>query len=165
MLLAVGPGFSRVPSVTAVRSAAMHCVPAAHPGNASIVGTIELPPEAAPGNIFIGVFGESIPQCAPVAYKYMHNVGSSTLAIHDVPPGRWVVIAVAESRAAGGSPVLLGSQREAVTVTSGGTTRVRLRLRGQGPIDPPLAIALAARLTGDPDPASVRQRRVLPAVA
>ena len=143
LLIAVGPRFSRIPSAAAVHGAGLSAVPDWQPGGSSIVGTIELPPEAAPANVFVCVFRESVPQCAPVAHEFLPNSGSSRLAIHNVPPGRATVIAAAESQTDTDGPILLDARP--VQVTPGTTTRVHLRLRRLRPTDPPWAISLASR--------------------
>lgn len=163
LFVALGPRFGRVPAVDAVRGAESPIVHSGPPTRPSIVGTIVVPPEVAPANVFVGVFREPVPQCGPVAHQYLHEVGSSRIAIHNVPPGRWVLVAVAESKAGPGRPVLLSTQRLPVTVTPRGPARMRLTLRRPEPTDPPLAVSLATRHVGT-DTVPV-PRRVLRAAA
>lgn len=141
LLIAVGPRFSRIPSVAAVHGAGLSAVPDRQPGGSSVVGTIELPPEAAPANVFVCVFRESVPQGAPVAHQFLPNSGSSRLALHDVPPGRYTVIAAAEAQNGADVPILLGARP--VQVIPGTAARVHLRPRRPWPTDPPWAVSLA----------------------
>lgn len=167
LFVALGPEYGRVPAADAVRGADLASVHTGPPTGPSIVGSVEVPPEVAPANVFVGVFSESVPQCAPVAHEYLHEVGSSRLAIHGVPPGNWVLITVAESKTGTGETVLLGAQRHHVAVTPGGPARVRLKVRHPVPTDPPVAVSLAGKLAeADPVPAPRRDRaalRVVPA--
>lgn len=163
LLVAVAPDFCRVPSIEALRNAGMHCAPVPPPDGESITGTIELPPDAAPANILVGVFHDAIPQRCPAAHQYLHHVGSSRLAIHGVPPGRWFVLAVAEhlEPVRFGGQVLIGTLREQVVVSPGSTTRVQLRMRNVSPTDPPLVITLARQLSHNSGPAGFPQRDAL----
>jgi AraC-like DNA-binding protein len=139
LLVAVGPRFSRIPSHGALRGRDVPPLPG--PGAVPVTGTVELPPAAAPADVVVCVFGELVPQGAPVAYAFLPDAGSSRFAIPDVPAGRWVVIAVASPKSGVDLPVLLDTVT--VPVTPGGAT-VRLRLRAPRPTDPPLAISLAS---------------------
>ncbi len=140
LLVAVGPRFSRIPPLSALRGRDVPAVP--DPGAASVIGTVELPPEAAPADIVVCVFRELVPQGAPVAYAFLPDVGSCRFEIPDVPAGEGVVIAVASPKSGVDLPVLLATGT--VPVTPGGAA-VRLRLRAPRLTDPPLAISLASR--------------------
>ncbi|GHF98734.1 AraC family transcriptional regulator [Amycolatopsis bullii] len=141
LLLAVSPDFHRVPPAEALPGA--NGLPVQ--GAASMSATVDLPAEAAPANVLVGLFAERIPQCGPVAYAAQAGVGSTRLTISDVPPGRWTVLAVAEGAHGGGAEsIYLGTVRQPVAVSPGGATRVYLRLRELQPTDPPIAITLAS---------------------
>lgn len=167
LLVAVAPDFCRVPSLEALRRAGKHCVPGPQDGTASLTGSIELPPEAAPANILVGIFADRVPQSGPVAYKYLREVGSSRLDIHDIPAGRWNVVAVAERAGveATGESILIGSLPQPVSIAPGRTGRLRLRMRELRPTDPPMAITLASPMSIEPDLGGATQLRALPAVA
>ncbi|MGW5744276.1 helix-turn-helix transcriptional regulator [Amycolatopsis sp. NPDC003861] len=136
LLLAVSPDFHRVPPAEALPGA--NGLPVQ--GAASMSATVDLPAEAAPANVLVGLFAERIPQCGPVAYAAQTGVGSTRLTISDVPPGRWTVLAVAE----GAESIYLGTVRQPVAMSPGGATKVYLRLRELQPTDPPIAITLAS---------------------
>ncbi|MGW3993954.1 helix-turn-helix domain-containing protein [Amycolatopsis sp. NPDC004772] len=136
LLLAVSPDFHRVPPAEALPGA--NGLPVQ--GAASMSATVDLPAEAAPANVLVGLFAERIPQCGPVAYAAQAGVGSTRLTISDVPPGRWTVLAVAE----GAESIYLGTVRQPVVVSPGGATKVYLRLRELQLTDPPIAITLAS---------------------
>ncbi|GAB3463649.1 helix-turn-helix domain-containing protein [Actinophytocola sediminis] len=155
-LVALGPGLAHLPAPSAIPPA----VHSGWTGGGSVLATVEVPPAAAPADVFVGVFRDAVPQCAPVAHELVHRVGSSRIAVRDVPPGRWTVIAVARPRS-GGS---LLCRHGPVTVTQGGTVRVPVRLRSPEPTDPPLAISLAPRSAQEATPV-VPVARTLRAVA
>ncbi|MCX6465561.1 MAG: AraC family transcriptional regulator [Pseudonocardiales bacterium] len=145
LLLAIAPHFQRLPSLEALRDAGRGC--AGKPrGNASITARIDLPVDQAPGNLLVGVFAETIPQCGPVAFTGLQRTRSATVTLENVPPGRWLVLAAAEHPTAdGGHALSFGSLRQPVTVTGDENVPVRVRARALQPTDPPIAITLAAR--------------------
>jgi AraC family transcriptional regulator len=166
LLVAVAPDFHHLPPLEVLRRAGKQCVKLPGEGG-SIAGTIELPPGSTPANVLIGVFAESIPQCGPVAYEALPNAGSSRLAIHDVPAGRWIVIAVAEhsGETSPSEGTYIGTVRQPITVSPGGTSTVRLHMRGLKPTDPPIAITLASQLSSETGRAGVRHLSAVPAAA
>jgi AraC-like DNA-binding protein len=142
LLIAVGPRFSRTPSLAVLDGAVVR---AAEPGGASVVGTVALPPAAAPANVFVCLFRERVPQRGPVAYDALPNVGSARFAIRGTPAGDCTVIAVAEGQIDSEGPrILFGASP--VLVTPGGAAVVHLRLRAPRPTDAPLAISLSTRV-------------------
>lgn len=153
LFIAVGPKFSRMPSLRALRETTSDT----RPGNASIAGAIELPRGAVPANVLICVFREQVPRCAPVAHELLPNSGSGRFTIRGLPPGHCTVIAVAESQSETSDPILFAASP--VRVIPGGTTFVRLRLRKPLPIDPPLAVSLAGRVAANTDRTAARDRR------
>lgn len=145
LLLAVAPHFQRLPSLEALRDAGRACAGVPR-GNASITARIDLPGDRPPGDLLVGVFAESIPQCGPVAFTGLQRTRSATVTLHNVPPGQWLVLAAAEHPTADGGTVLsFGTQRHPVTVTGDEAQSVMVRARELRPTDPPIAITLAAR--------------------
>ncbi|HYN93821.1 MAG TPA: AraC family transcriptional regulator [Pilimelia sp.] len=145
LLVAVAPRFQRLPSLAALREAGKRCGIQAT-GAGVIAGRVQLPAGIPPANVLIGVFGESLPQCAPVAFTGMSQTGSADFTITGVPAGRWHLIAVAE-HGDGASPAsyLLGTAGYPLTITSDERVRVTVGMRGLRHTDPPIAITLAAQ--------------------
>ncbi|MEJ3747493.1 AraC family transcriptional regulator [Actinomycetes bacterium KLBMP 9797] len=146
LLLAISPRFQRMPSLEALREAGKSCARVHPHGGASIVARIQMPPDVTSGRVLVGVFGEAIPQCAPVAFTGASDVASTELTIRNVPAGRWVVIAVAEHPT--GAPAAFSRcvSRYPVTILRDETAVVDLRLQTLQPTDPPIAITLASQL-------------------
>lgn len=145
LLLAIAPHFQHLPSLEALRDAGRGC--AGKPrGNASITARIDLPGDRPPGDLLVGVFAESIPQCGPVAFTGLQRTRSATVTLENVPPGRWLVLAAAEHAAPDrGSVLSFGALRQPITVTGDESQSVWVRARALRPTDPPIAITLAAR--------------------
>lgn len=145
LLVAVSPDFRQVPSTEELRRAGRSPAGVRPASGGSIAGLLQVPPELAPANVLVGVFADSIPQCGPVAFATLPNVGSTELVLSNVPEGEWTVLAVAQRAGDGGEPgeVYIGRLRKRVTVTTGLVTRVALRMRVVEPTDPPIAITLA----------------------
>jgi len=145
LLVAVSPDFRQVPSTEELRRAGRSPAGVRPASGGSIAGLLQVPPELAPANVLVGVFADSIPQCGPVAFVTLANVGSTELVLSNVPEGEWTVLAVAQRAGDGGEPgeVYIGRLRKRVTVTTGLVTRVALRMRVVEPTDPPIAITLA----------------------
>ena len=141
MMLAVSPEFQRLPTPELVRQAERSCGAA---GGGSVDCAVELPRSAGRVDFLVGVFADSIPQCAPVAYHTGSASRTVRVTVHDVPEGRWTVIAVACR--AGALPLLLGASRQRIAVTRGRTAPVTVRLRDLVPTDPPIAVTLVSRL-------------------
>jgi len=146
LLLAISARLQRLPSLQALRDAGSGCVRPHPHGGASIVARIAMPPGAT-GNVLVGVFGESIPQCAPVAFAGASDAGSTELTVRNVPPGRWVVIAAAEHPTASQLTFSRGMARYPVTIVCDETVPVDVRLRSLEATDPPIAITLASRIS------------------
>lgn len=165
LLLAIAPHFQHLPSLAALRDAGRGC--AGKPrGNASITARIDLPGDRPPGDLLVGVFAESIPQCGPVAFTGLQRTRSATVTLENVPPGRWLVLAAAEHPAPGrGSVLSFGALRQPITVTGDGSQSVWVRARALRPTDPPIAITLAARDDRPDSPGAGAGLRHLAAVA
>ncbi|OZM71927.1 AraC family transcriptional regulator [Amycolatopsis antarctica] len=146
LLVAVSPGFQRLPALEALRNAGVGCARPQSDGG-SIVGRIEMPTGSMPATVLVGVFPDMIPQRGPVAFKGMPKVGSTELIINNVPDGRWVVIAAAEHQAAPGVPTAfsLGMISEPVTISAGAVANADIRMRALQPTDPPIAFTLAGQ--------------------
>lgn len=167
LLVAVAHNFHRFPSLEVLRGVGRTCVSVPTAAGGSIVGTLQLPREAATANVLVGVFADVIPQCGPVAFTGLRNGGSAELAINNVPAGSWTVIAVAEPGNGGSESgeAYIGIVRQPVTVATGRESRITLRMRAVTTTDPPIAITLASRAALNSDRISVRRRTALRAVA
>lgn len=144
LLLAVAPHFQRLPSLTALQEAGENCA-SATTGSSSITARVELPPELPPGDLLVGAFAEAIPQCGPVAFTGLQRTRSTTVTLHNVPPGHWLIIAAAAHPTGDhGSTLSFGALREPLWVGSRESVPVRLRARALQATDPPIAITLAA---------------------
>ncbi len=158
LLLAIAPHFQRLPSLEALRDAGRGC--AGRPrGNASITARIDLPIHQQPGNLLVGVFAETIPQCGPVSFTVLQHARSATVTLDNVPPGRWLVMAAAEHP---GGEMSFGALRQPVTVTGDENVPVRVRARALQATDPPIAITLAARAERPTSPGAGRTAAVRP---
>jgi AraC-like DNA-binding protein len=147
LLVALAPNFRRLPSLQLIRSAGRGCA-SLRAGNGVINGRIELPRGAPNANVLIGVFGDPVPQCGPVAFTGRMNTGSTDIEIHEVPDGDWYVLAIAEH--APGTPAAafsVSAMRNSVPVRAGRPVYVPLTMRAPQPIDPPIAITLAGKPT------------------
>lgn len=143
LMLAIAPHFQRVPSLEALRDAGRGCA-SAHSGTATISARVDLPAGLPPANLLVGVFGETIPQCGPVAYSGLPSTGSATVTLEHVPAGRWVVLAAAQHIGLDGRPTLsFGALRQPLVVGDDQSLGVRIRARALEPTDPPIAITLA----------------------
>lgn len=166
LLVAVAPDFHRLPPLAELRRAGKSCVSLGPAFGGSIVAALQLPPEAAPANMLIGVFGSRIPQNGPVAYTAMSNSGSTEATMTNVSAGEWTVIAAAEPVTGDeAGEMYVGTVRRPVTVVTGRVSRVSLRMRKVTPLDPPIAITLA---TGSPSSrmrSRAQRRSALRAVA
>ena len=144
LLLAVAPHFQQLPSPEALRDAGRSRLPSPQ-GTASITVRVDLPGDRPPGDLFVGVFAESIPQRGPVAFTGLPGTRSATVTLDGVPPGRWLVLAgAAHPTGSGGSVLSFAAQRRPVTVTGSGSYPASVRARELQPTDPPIAITLAA---------------------
>lgn len=146
LVLAMGPGFQRFPSPGHLHDA-VHERAGARPGAGRITVRVEPGPGMRNLDLVVGAFREAIPQSGPVAFAEVHRTGPTTLTLHDVPPGRWHVLAAAEEErgADGGHAMAFGGLRAPVVVTGDEEVRTRLRIRSRRPTDPPLAFTLASR--------------------
>lgn len=147
LLAAVGPGFHRLPTEETARAAKQESPPVTGP-TGSLTGTLELPPGVRPATVLVGVFDSRIPQGEPVACQLWAGTGPPSLAVANVPPGRWAVLAVAGCAAGATTPggVIIGFSDRMVTVSAGRTSRVDVRLRRPHPTDPPIAMMVAPPL-------------------
>ncbi|WP_344972353.1 hypothetical protein [Salinactinospora qingdaonensis] len=145
--MGIAPNFQRLPTFETIHRLKELCG-ADRPGCGTITGTLALPSSVTPSTVLVGVFDSPIPQSAPVAFQVLTGPEFTRLAITGVPPGRWTVIAVAESTAAtpAAETLLVGTLRSPVTVASGGISRASLQLRELRPTDPPIAVTLAPQL-------------------
>lgn len=139
LLMAVSPGFRRLPSASLPHRADGG-------GAGTVLGRIAPPPGLPAANLLVGVFPEAIPQCGPVAFVTGTGVRSATdVEITGVPDGDWTVIAVAEHPCGTGKSVFsVGTAPCVVDTRSGVPTGLRLRMRALRPTDPPIAVTLAA---------------------
>ena len=147
LLVALSPDFRRLPPLSLVRGAGRGCASGVA-GDGVVRGRVEFARGAAPANVLVGVFAESVPQCGPVAFTGLMNTGSADIEIRGVPDGDWVVIAIAEQ--VGVDPATafsIASVRQPVAVRAGRPVYVPLVMRAPQPIDPPIAITLASRPT------------------
>lgn len=146
LLVAVSPDFHQLPSLEELRRAGKSCVAVRPAMGGAIAGVLQLPPGIGPANVLVGVFADSIPQCGPVAFTALPNVGSTEIALNNVPAGEWTVIAAAERAGGRSAPgdVYIGRLRKPVSVTAGRVTRIAMRMRKVEPTDVPIAITLAA---------------------
>lgn len=146
LLVAVSPDFHQLPSLEELRRAGKSCVAVRPAIGGAISGVLQLPPGIGPANVLVGVFADSIPQCGPVAFTALPNVGSTEIALNNVPAGEWTVIAAAERAGGRSAPgdVYIGRLRKPVSVTAGRVTRIAMRMRKVEPTDVPIAITLAA---------------------
>lgn len=145
LLVAVAPDFHQLPPLIELRRAGKSCVGLSPAIGGSIVATLQLPLEAAPANILVGVFGCRIPQNGPICYTAISKSGSAEATVSNVPAGEWTVIAAAEpvsGQEAG--EMYIGTMRGPVTVATGHVSRMTLRMRKVTPLDPPIAITLAS---------------------
>lgn len=137
LLLAVSPGLTRLPPVPALAAMAAPC---GGPGNGAVTARISLPPGVPSARVLIGLFGEPVPQCRPVAYGGLASARTGDhVTVHGVPPGRWSVLTVAEHAGA----VSIGTRPVPVTVTQDGHAIVTTALRAPRPTDAPVAVTLA----------------------
>lgn len=143
LLMAIAPHYQRLPSPQALREAGMRDASPAGTGG-SIKVSIEMPPGTEPGNVLVGAFAERIPQCGPVAFTATSNALSANIELTDVPPGRWTVLAAAESHDTACPSFCLGTAGRSVTVGRGETVPVHIPMRPLQPTDPPIAITLAS---------------------
>ncbi|SDJ97791.1 AraC-type DNA-binding protein [Actinopolyspora mzabensis] len=145
LMIATATDFFRLPAPGAMgeESHAEHVRDGSY-GDSTVEGTIELPCDLAPANVFVGLFDSTIPQSAPLAYEYITHTGTTRMALNDVPSGRWSVLAVAQhvDRSSGREQLHISGPTPVSSVPHR-TSRVRLRLRPLTPTDPPIAVSLA----------------------
>ena len=168
LLLAVSPGFQRLPSLSALRDAGRNCVNPTATGEGTIDCRIELPPGAPIGTVLVGAFADAIPQRAPVAFTGAPDGRSAQhLTLRNVPAGTWTLIAAAEHLGGGSEPasLLRSSVQGEVTITGDEHVTVDLRLRPLQATDAPIAITLASRRDGAVARRAVAEIRHLQAVA
>jgi AraC family transcriptional regulator len=165
LLVAVAPHLQRMPTLGAVRAAGSGCARMEPVGDGSVSARLELPAEAAPANILVGVFADRVPQCGPVAFGGLTAARSGMVTLNGVPKGDWTVIAVAD-HVAGSKPAFSVATAE---FRSFGAVRepsfVSLDMRAPQPIDPPIAITLATRPSTLTPRTAVAMRSHLRAVA
>lgn len=145
LLVALAPHFRKLPSLEALRAAALGS-DGRQRGGGTITARIEVPVGVRPGTIMVGVFGDSIPQCGPVAFTTVVDTRSTTVAVGNVPAGSWYVLAVGEHPTGDPSaPVMLsfGARTSSVTLSSDGTGLARVRMRPLSAAVPPIAFTLA----------------------
>lgn len=154
LLAAVGPGFGRMPSCELAMTAKW---PTTGRPTGSIVGDIQIPDDAVPADVLIGVFDSVVPQREPVACQALRRAGSSEVFIQNVPRGRWYVIAIAAPSPAmpGCEPHLLGVSR-AVVVSPGRTAAAHVQMHTPRLTDPPIATLIA------PPPTARRHQFIAP---
>jgi AraC family transcriptional regulator len=150
MLLAIAPRFQHLPSPDVLEEPCSAHVARRQASDATVRARVELP-AGGTTHLVIGVFDESVPQCAPVAWTSVRRTGTDTVTIPAVPAGRWHVLAAAESVGDRGERTLSVAARRPITVGGDAESHVRLRMRPLLPIDPPFAISLA----GGDDPIAV----------
>ncbi|MCT2586821.1 helix-turn-helix transcriptional regulator [Actinophytocola gossypii] len=154
LLLAVAPGFARLPPLRALRVPARPVRTATSRVAATITGTLAMPARLAPANVLVGVFDDRIPQRGPVAFQALRATDGSRFEISHVPPGRWTLLAVAE-RHDRTAPPHIAAPTDQVTTAPGANTTVHVELRSLRPTDPPIAITLSS-----PSAAADRHLRV-----
>jgi AraC-like DNA-binding protein len=160
LLIALSPTFQRIPSLDALAAAGIDCARPQQQGGA-LIGQLEMPDERT-WQTLVGVFGDPVPQCGPVAFTAFKHTGSSDLIINNIPPGTWTVIAAAEC--VEDRDFTVGTVRTPITVTHDETVTVNIRMRTRQPADPPIAITLASGISavrGD----AVRTLHALPKAA
>ncbi|WP_116044973.1 helix-turn-helix transcriptional regulator [Amycolatopsis palatopharyngis] len=145
LLVAVATDFHRVPSIMDLDRlrVANGGVRAAMGG--SISGTLHLPDNADLAPVFVGVFGNSIPQRGPVTFTSAPSGGTAEVTMNNIPAGDWTVIATAQGASPDAEPgeIYAGRSRRPVPVVAGRVTRVAVQLRKVTRLDPPIAITLA----------------------
>jgi AraC family transcriptional regulator len=144
LLIALSPGFQRIPSLDAIRAAGIDCARPQREGGA-LIGQLEMPDDRT-WHTLVGVFGDPIPQCGPVAFSAMTLTGSSELIINNIPPGNWTVIAAAQHAGdrSTAADFTVGTVRKPLTITHDETVTVDIQMRTRQPTDPPIAITLAS---------------------
>jgi AraC family transcriptional regulator len=147
LMVAVAPQFRRVPSLATLREVGEQAeIPVQRAG--TIAGRVELPPGANPATVFVGVFGEAVPQGSPVVFTAVSANRSSEFELRGVPEGQWNVVAVAQhSSPSGELTYSVSGRRPAVDVRARTTAQVRIGLRPPRLTDPPIAVTLATRTT------------------
>jgi len=144
LLLAVAPHFQQLPSRAALQAAA--AAQSAEPDACSATVQVRavLDDDLRPADLVVGVFADSVPQCAPVAWTAVSGTGTATVPVPGVPAGRWTVLAAAEHRRPDGSVVpLIGALRSSFTIGDHEEALLRLRMRALRPSDPPFAVTFA----------------------
>ncbi|MFC5064229.1 helix-turn-helix transcriptional regulator [Actinomycetospora atypica] len=160
-LLAISSEYSRIPSVEVLEHAA-----GPGPGAASLsVGVVGA---GDAGRVAVGVFGGPVPQGAPVALAPV-PAGGTGAVLEGLPPGRWVVLAVAGD-GTDGAVTSFASCRVEVRAHEDVVPPVELHLGMPQPIHAPLAVSLLDPARGMPGPVpmgslAVAGRRHLRAVA
>ncbi|WP_410569648.1 helix-turn-helix transcriptional regulator [Amycolatopsis sp. cmx-4-61] len=166
LLVAHSAYFRRLPALRSLREAGSTCA-SLQDGNERLAVRLQFPNGAAPANVLVGVFADSVPQSGPVAFGGLADAESADLTIHGVPEGTWTVIAVADHgagrRPAGGPAFTIGTAT--ATVTPFEPSEVAIRLRPPALTDPPIAITLASRRTPGSQQMLAASRAHLRAVA
>ena len=144
LLAASGPGFRRLPPYQLAKFG-RNDKPSNEEGpTGSILGSIHIPAESVPADVLIGVFDSLVPQKAPVACHALGGAGTTVVFIHNVPTGRWHVIAMAMRSVNGmeAETLVLSANRDPINVVEGQVSVVDLELRPPSPTDPPIAITV-----------------------
>ncbi|MEC3976924.1 helix-turn-helix domain-containing protein [Amycolatopsis sp. H20-H5] len=145
LLVAVAPQFQHLPSLGMLREVSRD-FDQESPGGGVVTGRVDLPPGAGPATVFVGLFGEAVPQRGPVAFTGLASVRSSEFEVRGVPDGRWSVVAIAQHSAPGGELTYsVGRPQRAVQVGPHSAPDVRIPLRGPRQTDLPIAVTLASR--------------------
>ncbi|MFJ7219526.1 helix-turn-helix transcriptional regulator [Amycolatopsis sp. NPDC098790] len=165
LLVAVSPHLQRMPALGAVRAAGSGCARTEPVGDGSLSVRLELPVEAVPANVLVGVFADRVPQCGPVAFGGLTAARGGTITLNGVPRGDWTVIAVAD-QVGGAKPVFsVAAEEFRSSGAAGDPSFVSLAMRPPQPTDPPIAVTLATRPSTLTPRAALTMRTHLRAVA
>ncbi|MEV6647273.1 AraC family transcriptional regulator [Amycolatopsis sp. NPDC051371] len=166
LLVAHSTYYQRMPTLSSLRDAGRTCA-SLQGGNERVTVRLGLPSTAAPANVLVGLFADSLPQSGPVAFGGLAGAGSTLLTINGVPEGTWTVLAVADHgvgpQVPDGPAFTIGSAP--VSVTPFEPSVVALRMRPPALTDPPIAVTLASRRTPGNQQVAAARRTHLRAVA
>ena len=145
-LLAVSPGFSRVPSAEVLEHAATE-----GPGGASVSVGVSGTEEA--DRVAVGVFDGAVPQGGPVALATVAP-GEEGAVLHGLPSGDWTVLAV--SAQGDDDPAVAGIAAAGLEVRAHEeiVPPVELTLAEPAATDAPIAVSLLDPAQGLPGPAA-----------
>lgn len=146
LLVAASGKFSRMPSLRDLNQVARRNEAICPTGlTGTLHGVVDLPRHAPGTNLVIGLYGDAIPQQAPVAHLALPTNGRTDFTLSGAPCGRWSVMAVAmpAGTTASCADVLVGFPATRVSIHPHASARTHFTMRRLTSTDAPVAVTLA----------------------